>query len=395
MSSVNISGPALFRALTKWQPTFIVDEADTALVNNDDLKEVMNSGWTRGQAVIRCDPETHDPRVYSTFAPKAIGMKGKKLPDTTLSRAIIIEMKRKQPGEVVHDFNHLDNDDFKTLRRRLLRWAADNAEALRKAEPETPPGFYNRTRMNWWLLFAIAELAGDEEAEQARKAAKLIEGAKNNNRASLGTMLLADLKELFDRLDVDCLLSRVIVKELTADEERLWATYRRDKPLTQKQLASLLADFQIISEDVYPEGERHGKGYSRARFEETWERYLPAEDEGVETANDAEKSESGPNPDSDPRKRVNTDDTDTSEPFRSAYKPRATRIENDELPHSRSDLRGYADRISEKGLKEKNSPSRRPFVYRQPDLAARRARATQTEDDRQPIKSGANKVRSE
>jgi len=83
--SVSIRGPALFRSIEKWGPTFVIDEADTSLVNNDDLKEVVNSGWTRGQRVIRCDPETHDPRPYSTFCPKAIGMKGRKLPDTTLS----------------------------------------------------------------------------------------------------------------------------------------------------------------------------------------------------------------------------------------------------------------------------------------------------------------------
>ena len=116
LPSVSISGAALFRSLESWLPTFIVDEADKSLINNVDLREVVNSGWTRGQGVIRCDSETHEPRRYSSFAPKAIGMKGKELPDTTLSRAIIIEMKRKQPGEVVEDFDHLDNEEFATLR---------------------------------------------------------------------------------------------------------------------------------------------------------------------------------------------------------------------------------------------------------------------------------------
>jgi hypothetical protein len=168
LSSVSISGPALFRSLVKWQPTFIIDEADTALVNNADLKEVVNSGWTRNMGVLRCDPDTHEPRRYDTFAPKAIGMKGKKLPDTTLSRSITIEMKRKQPDEVVEDFDHQDNETFGTLRRKLARWAPDHAEALRKLKPEIPQGFRNRTRMNWWLLLAIAELAGDEAAERAQ-----------------------------------------------------------------------------------------------------------------------------------------------------------------------------------------------------------------------------------
>lgn len=68
--SVDITGPALFRSLAKWQPTIIVDETDTAFKDNRDLKSVVNSGWTRGQGVIRCDPETNEPRLYSTFAPR-------------------------------------------------------------------------------------------------------------------------------------------------------------------------------------------------------------------------------------------------------------------------------------------------------------------------------------
>jgi hypothetical protein len=77
--SVSITGPALFRSIERWHPTFAIDEADTVLVNNEDLKEVINSGWTRGQNAIRCDPDTHEPRPYSTFCPKAIGMKGRRI----------------------------------------------------------------------------------------------------------------------------------------------------------------------------------------------------------------------------------------------------------------------------------------------------------------------------
>jgi hypothetical protein len=74
----SITGPALFRSIEKWGPTIAIDEADTAFVNNDDLKDVVNSGWTRGDSVIRCDPETRETRPYSTFCPKAIGMIGRR-----------------------------------------------------------------------------------------------------------------------------------------------------------------------------------------------------------------------------------------------------------------------------------------------------------------------------
>jgi hypothetical protein len=71
LQSVDITGAALFRSLAKWQPTMIIDEADDALKNNIDLRSVINSGWTRGQGVIRCHPDTHEPERFSTFARKS------------------------------------------------------------------------------------------------------------------------------------------------------------------------------------------------------------------------------------------------------------------------------------------------------------------------------------
>ena len=44
LPNVSISGPALFRSIEKWTPCLIIDEADTTLVDNDDLRAVINSG---------------------------------------------------------------------------------------------------------------------------------------------------------------------------------------------------------------------------------------------------------------------------------------------------------------------------------------------------------------
>jgi hypothetical protein len=103
-----------------------------------------------------------------------MGLKGKKLPDTTLSRCIIIELKRKLPGEVVQDFAHIDDPTLAVLRRKLARWADDNWESLSKAQPLIPDGFHNRLRRNWWVLLAAAELAGGDWAKKTRDAAILL-----------------------------------------------------------------------------------------------------------------------------------------------------------------------------------------------------------------------------
>jgi hypothetical protein len=185
LTSVEISGPALFRSIRKWNPTFIIDEADVILAHNDDLRAVINSGWSKGQGIVRCDPDTHEPSMFSTFAPKALGMKGRELPDTTLSRAIELTLKRKLPTEKVIDFRYEDDEYLAELRAMLARWAADNAETLARAKPKTIPGFDNRLRMNWKPLLAIAELAGDK----AKQAA--LEGSAGNRERQARRRYLA------------------------------------------------------------------------------------------------------------------------------------------------------------------------------------------------------------
>jgi putative DNA primase/helicase len=273
--SISITGPALFRSIERWQPTFAIDEADTALVNNEDLREVVNSGWTRGQAAIRCDPETNEPRPYSTFCPKAIGMKGRKLPDTTLSRAIIIEMKRKLPGEVAQDFDHIDDDALAALRRKAMRWADDNAEPLAKATPAMPDEFQNRVRANWKLLLAIAERVEGDWPERALKAAKALEKVKASFDASIGVQLLVDIKAAFAAENTDRLSTKRLIDLLAADEEKPWATYSRgDKRITDRKLADLLGKYGVISGTVRLDGERTAKGYRLEDFEEAFGRYL-------------------------------------------------------------------------------------------------------------------------
>src|SRR5262245_7981876 len=58
------------RLMEKWNPTLVVDEADDHFKENPPLRAVVNSGWTRGAGVPRCDPDTNEPEIFSTFGPK-------------------------------------------------------------------------------------------------------------------------------------------------------------------------------------------------------------------------------------------------------------------------------------------------------------------------------------
>src|SRR5262249_58055478 len=189
--------------------------------------------------VMGCHPDTGGAELFSTFAPKIVAMKGRNLPDTTLSRSIIIEMRPKRGSDTkehVADFDHLDNETFARLRSQLMRWAADNAEALAKATPEIPPGFHNRRRANWVPLLAIAESGGGEWKKTGWKAALAIEAVADTFDPSIGVELLRAIKAVFDargkqlqNKNKDRITSADLITELLADETAPWATYNRGK----------------------------------------------------------------------------------------------------------------------------------------------------------------------
>jgi putative DNA primase/helicase len=279
IATVEISEAALYRSIELWHPSFCIDEFDTALVSDDakPLRSVINSGHTRNQGVLRCNTEhTGDktPRPFSTFGPKVIGMIGRRMPPGTLTRCIFIEMRRKKFGEEVERFRHEDDPDLAQLRSRLLRWSADNEDALRGVEPAMPRELFNRRGDNWRVQLAIADLAGGDWGVQARMTALRLEG--KSDKDTIGIKLLADIRRLFrDRGDPDCMLSATIVAELVQDPEGLWVEYSRGKPLTQNKMAKLLGNFGVHSQEVHPPGVSHGKGYKRVWLEESWSRYLP------------------------------------------------------------------------------------------------------------------------
>jgi putative DNA primase/helicase len=278
---VEISEATLFRGIEMWRPSIIVDEADVILINNEPLRSVVNSGWTRGTVVPRCIGDDKIPHAFPTFCPKVVGMKGRKLPDTTLSRSILIEMRRKKAGERVTHFRSIDDAGLAELRRRALRWADDNGEKL-DAEPDLPPGFDNRLGDNWALLLAIADYAGGEWPTKARKAATKL--SKIGDAASVGTQALADIRAIFyppplkegDKAPepLERISSAELVAALAANPESRWAEWKGGKPITQAQLARVLKTHFITSEVIRLPSGGTLRGYQRSQFEDAWERYL-------------------------------------------------------------------------------------------------------------------------
>jgi len=264
----NITAPALFRVIDAHQPTLLIDEADTFLANNEELRGVINSGHTRSSAyVIRLVGDQYDAKKFSTWAPMVIAMI-KHPPGTILDRSVLIELRRKLPGEKV-DRLPLDlARDCVVLRQKLVRWGADHLESLKKARPDLPTCGNDRALDNWIPLLAIADTIGWRK--QALDAFNLL---SVDDDESAGPLLLADIREVFDGRDR--LHSSDLVDRLVALEGRPWSEWRRGKPMTTNTLAKLLKSFRVQSRQVWI-GEKNRHGYRYIDFQDAWKRYPPS-----------------------------------------------------------------------------------------------------------------------
>jgi putative DNA primase/helicase len=345
----NISPSALFRRIQDARPTLIIDEGESFLNNNEEMRGILDSGHTKATAYVHRTVEIngeHKPRRFSTWAPKAIATIGS-LKDTLEDRSIIIPLQRKPKTADVARLRKRDNDEFALLRRRAARWAADNFSKLTDPEPHIPAVLNDRAADNWRPLLAIAELAGDEWLKLARDAACLLSG-EGHESTSRNVELLADIREAFGDLDV--MTSANLVAKLTSDPERPWADWKRGKPLTQRQLASLLRPFGIISVNVRPEIGAQGKGYRRIDFEEAWTAYLSGQ-------NDAR----GQFGDSDPSNRPNADEMGISRDFSSVPETSWDGSKNANLSNNDAGWDAWTDRKARNGdarpIDQENTPS--------------------------------------
>lgn len=276
LPAANITAAALFRAVERWRPTLLVDEADTFLDERDELRGLLNSGHTRDTAAaIRVVGDDHEPRMFSTWAPKAIALIGR-LHDTLADRSIPIEMRRRLPGETVERLREDAADRYFETRRRAARWAADSLDALRHADPEIPPGLHDRAADSWGPLLAIADAAGGAWPARARRAAVELSGDDGCDETSVRVLLLGDLRDLFLELG-ERITSAAIVERLVAMEERPWPEWHRGRPMTPRQVARLLAPFGVGPKAIRLPSEGVGKGYIMADFEEVFARYLPSD----------------------------------------------------------------------------------------------------------------------
>lgn len=270
LSASNITVASLFRAIEKFKPTFLLDEFDTYLKQNEDMRGVINAGFERNGYVIRCD-EDLTPVKFNVYCPKALAGIGK-LPETIEDRSIVIQMCRKRTSEIKEKLRHADDEDFNNLKDLVVNWSQENLEVLAKARPEIPSQLSDRKQDCWESLLAIADQLGADVAVQARRAAIALSG-KNNDEAPVFEEILIAIKAIFEKCGVDKLSTADLIKFLCEDDEAPWKYFNNGRVITARQLARLLKEFHITSKQTRFLN-MTCKGYHFADFEGSFAKYL-------------------------------------------------------------------------------------------------------------------------
>jgi putative DNA primase/helicase len=275
----NISPASLFRFIELEQPTMLIDEADSFLVNKIDLVNVLNSGYKPDGFVFRQGGVNYQELIkFSTWSAKAIFGIGD-MPDTLFSRCIWIPMKRKKASEKVERLNvylRQHSNDLSDLKRRILRFCIDNHQLIRQVVPELPVELDDRQQDNWEPLLQIAEVCGSDWEKLSRAAAISLTPKNLHDETNLSEMLLADIEEIFRVFRVDRIQSAELIRQLVSDATKPWIDYRKNKPMTQYDLASLLKRYGVNPQNIRFES-KVAKGYYLEDFKDAFARYLGIE----------------------------------------------------------------------------------------------------------------------
>ena len=294
LRSLTVSGrttPAgMFRIIALHEPTLILDEADTFMGDDPELRGIVNGSQRREMAfVIRTVGEDHEPRLFRTWCPKAISGIGD-LPDTVADRAVTVRLERRSPtaGDMPH-WRDRDRLAVEVLKQKLARWTDNSVDAVleRRNAVAFPSGLNDRACDAWEALLAIGEVAGGEWAGTAGRAYRACEAinAEVDPETGASEMLLADLWAVYkeagdpehlptgkrdDQYDPN---EPAILPALIAMEGRPWSEWSRGRPLSPRGLANLLKGFGIAPGTIRLNHKLTAKGYKRASFEPIWKRY--------------------------------------------------------------------------------------------------------------------------
>ena len=167
--------------------TLLYDEIDTVFGpkarENEELRGLLNAGYRKGAVAGRCvvrgnSVETEEIQAYAAVAIAGLGC----LPDTILSRSVIVRMRRRHAGEQVEPYRRRVHEPQGTvIKNKLATWARSATVRW----PTLPDEIQDRDADVWEPLIAIADAVGGQWPSKARVAAVALISNRGMRRRAL------------------------------------------------------------------------------------------------------------------------------------------------------------------------------------------------------------------
>jgi len=276
--TVNVTPAYLFRKVSDeaGPPTILYDEIDTVFgpkaKDNEEVRGLLNSGYRKGATAGRCvikgkKIETEDLPSYAAVALAGLD----DLPDTIMSRSIVIRMRRRAPHEHIEPYRRrVHQAEGHELRDDLTAWVSVIWAELQDAWPVLPVSIEDRDADVWEPLLAVADAAGGDWPARARRSGVALVADAGAKGRGFGVQLLADLRTVFG--NEPFIPTEDILQALCSLEESPWGDLR-GKALDARSLARRLGKYEVRSKQQRV-GERNLRGYERGDLLDVWVRYL-------------------------------------------------------------------------------------------------------------------------
>ena len=279
LSTDNASPSAIFRSVEMWRPTLFIDEADTFFKDNRELHGLVNSGYARNGYVLRSEEVGGAFKVkrYATYSAKAIAGVAleKHLPDTTMSRGVVVNLRKKLKTEKVERLRHAEIGLFSGIASKLARFNQDYSAKVRDSRPPLPEALNDREQDNVDALLAIAGCAGEDWINAINKAALALSGNEKSTQ-TIDVELMGDIKAIFDATTDTFITTAGLIEKLCEDDDAPWQNYNKGRPIGGRQIAGLLKPYGIEPDQQRLATVKNPKrGYNLEDFEDAFSRYLP------------------------------------------------------------------------------------------------------------------------
>jgi len=285
---VNVSPAYVIRKVADEDgpPTVLFDEVDATFgpkaKEHEDLRSLLNAGHHRGAVAGRCvikgkTVETEELECFAAVALAGLGF----LPDTIMTRSVIIRMRKRAPNEKVEQFRlRLCAGEGTQLFDRIEAWARQQTEEVDWSAVAIPDQVQDRDADVWESLLAVADMVGGKWPALARKAAISLVSDAKDIEPSLGVRLLEDIRAVFGADEKTP--SVTLVANLLALGESPWNDLKGG-PLNQSKLARRLRAYSIKPRTARTD-DKTPRCYWRSDFEDMWKRHLPPLPEKAETS---------------------------------------------------------------------------------------------------------------